>query len=159
MSVTAIRAHPIRGSVIAALVVCMGVAGVLAATANVQQRGSVLAQLERPARQVALPASLPAASIGPGPARVRIRQGPYVLSLVLTPNRAAIRNHVTIALTENGRGLSRARVNVSFSMPSMNMWQAFTSSLSQSGPGRYTSYEPVLGMAGVWRLRFQIVAV
>jgi hypothetical protein len=63
---------------------------------------------------------------------------------------------VSVRLTRHGRSLTGARVKVSFSMPSMNMWKAYTTVLKPAGIGRYESTVPVLGMAGHWQLRVKV---
>ena len=56
----------------------------------------------------------------------------------------------------HGRSLSGAQARVSFSMPSMNMWNAYAAPLRASADGHYAAAIPVLGMAGSWRLRIEV---
>ena len=78
--------------------------------------------------------------------------------VALGPNRASVANRLAIRLTDHGRPVSGARVRVSFSMPSMGMWNAYTAVLTPAGAGRYAGTVPVLGMAGQWQLRIDVAA-
>jgi hypothetical protein len=73
--------------------------------------------------------------------------------LVIAPNRAAVRNRISVALTKRGRPVDGAQVTLTFSMPAMNMWNAFALQLAPSGDGAYSATEPVVGMTGLWQVR------
>ena len=120
--------------------------GVLAATASTPGRSSVLRQLERPATHGGV-------RVASGGLKAVLRGQRYRLALGLMPNRAAVRNRLSVQLSDHGRPLDGARVTVTFSMPVMNMWGALTTRLVPTGNGTYTTSLPVLGMAGSWQLR------
>jgi hypothetical protein len=136
-----------------AAVAVLPVAGVgaLAATASTTSHRALLHELQT----AAVPARPP---FGPGPG-VRIlrpaRSG-YSVVLASAPNSASGPNRVSVRLTRHGRSLSGARVELSFSMPSMNMWKAYTTVLKPAGMGRYEATVPVLGMAGRWQLGVRV---
>jgi hypothetical protein len=119
-----------------------------------QGRHALLDQLQRPATpgRTAAPGHGPAA-----PARFLRRSGTgYSVAITLTPNRANGPIGLSIHVFGHGRPLSNARARVSFSMPSMNMWNAYSAPLRASAGGRYAAAIPVLGMAGDWRLRIEL---
>ncbi len=66
-------------------------------------------------------------------------------------DRAGVPNRLALRLPLDG-----ARVAVSFSMPSMNMWNGFTGTLTQTGRGTYAMTVPVLGMPGTWLIQFHV---
>jgi len=134
-----------------AAVAVLPVAGVgaLAATASTPSRRALLNELQT-AAVPARPAS------GPGVRIVRPARSGYAIVLSLAPNSASGPNRVSVRVTRHGQSLTGARVKLSFSMPSMNMWQAYTTVLKTSGPGRYKATVPVLGMAGRWQLRVSV---
>jgi len=121
----------------------------LAATSQTATRQALLTQLQRPAR----PAVSTAVS---HPLREVVRAGRYRFALSVTPNHASTTNGLTVALTENHQPLAGAHVVVRFSMPAMDMPDAFTSALRAVGRGVYRVNEPVLGMAGWWKLRVSV---
>jgi hypothetical protein len=123
--------------------------GVLAATASPRSRQSLLRALERPASPVTT-------SVAAGRMSASVQGRPYRAGLRLTPNRASARNRLSLLLSSNGRAVRGASVTVSFSMPAMNMWQAFTVRLKPSHTGTYTASVPVVGMAGLWQLRVDV---
>ena len=86
-----------------------------------------------------------------------LTNGAYRVSLRITPNRASAHDTIALRLARHDRPVDGATVTVTYSMPAMNMWDAFTGSLPQTGGGAYRAREPVFGMAGAWQLRFRIV--
>jgi hypothetical protein len=134
-----------------AAVAVLPVAGVgaLAATASTTSRRALLNELQTAAAP-ARPTS------GPGVRILRPARSGYSVVLSSAPNSASGPNRVSVRLTRHGRSLTGARVKVSFSMPSMNMWKAYTTVLKPAGIGRYESTVPVLGMAGHWQLRVKV---
>jgi hypothetical protein len=119
-----------------------------------QSRHAVLDQLQRPATPS------PTTGLGPAtaaPARfVRRSKTGYSVAVTLTPNRANGPIGLSIHVLRRGRALSGVTAQVSFSMPSMNMWNAYGAALRPSAGGRYAAAIPVLGMAGDWRLRIEL---
>jgi hypothetical protein len=137
-----------RRSALAFAVAALGAAaaiGALAAASAPTSRRALLAGLQVPAR----PAS-------PGFYTARHPAHGVLVAVALGPNRAAVPNVISARIDERGRPLIGARVTVSFSMPSMDMWRAYTKSLSADGGGRYTASIPVLGMTGRWQLRIDV---
>ncbi len=152
-----LRPTPLRLSVAAAGTAGLLVIGGLAATASSQSRGALLKQLERPAVPAAASAAVPdATSVGTIVSATPMPIGHYRLRMAVTPNRAAARNRFAITVTERGHPVAGDTVTVTFSMPSMNMWQALTTQLEPVGNGIYAATEPVLGMAGSWQLSVRV---
>lgn len=119
-----------------------------------QGRRALLEQLQRPAAPGHTTALGNAAA---PPARfVRGSGRGYSVAVALTPNRANGPIGLSIHVLRHGRSLTGARAHASFSMPSMNMWNAYTTALRASAGGRYAAAIPVLGMAGDWRLRIDV---
>jgi hypothetical protein len=136
----------------AILVVPLGV-GALALSPTHNRRG-LLDQLQRPAAPGHTAAL---GSVSAPPARfVRRSRTGYSVTVALTPNRANGPIGLSIHVFRHGRSLTGARAHASFSMPSMNMWNAYTTALHASAGGRYAAAIPVLGMAGDWRLRIDV---
>jgi hypothetical protein len=125
-------------------VVLLGIAA-LAATAGTAQRAAVLRQLERPA-------TVPRANVGPGPGTVRVGTGRFLLTLTLSPNRGAVVDRLSARLTEAGSPVAGARIVIGYSMPEMQMWNAYTSTLPPTVNGTAAATEAVLGMPGLWQL-------
>lgn len=80
----------------------------------------------------------------------------YLMTVALTPNRADGPIRLSVHLRRGGRPVDRARIEVAFSMPSMNMWNGYATRLSAVGHGTYAATVPVLGMPGRWRLRLAL---
>lgn len=134
---------------VAALVVALIAAGLLALTPT-DGRRALLAQLQR----AATPAPT---TVGGRPARfARHSKTGYAVAMTLTPNRANGPIAMSIRVTRDGRPVRAARVRVGFSMPSMNMWNAYAAALRAMRGGGYATTIPVLGMAGAWRLRIEL---
>ncbi|MGZ4195377.1 MAG: FixH family protein [Solirubrobacteraceae bacterium] len=137
----------------AALAALLGVAAL--ALSPTQDRRALLDQLQKPATS--------AQQVVPGgrglavPARVirRSTRG-YLVTVTMTPNNANGPIALSMHVSGHDRALSGARAQVSFSMPSMNMSNAYTAPLAASARGHYAAAIPVLGMAGRWRLRFDV---
>lgn len=132
---------------IALAVLAAIVAGGALALSPTQGRRALLAQLQT----AATPAPTAASYVH------RSSQG-YSILATLTPNRAGGPNSFSLRVSRNGRPVDGAHVRVGFSMPSMNMWNAYTAALSASAGGRYGANIPVLGMAGLWRLRIDVTS-
>ena len=100
---------------------------VAAVTANSSTRNSLYSQLQRPATS-------------------------HQVAVALATNRAGVRNRLSLKLPADA-----TRVTVSFSMPSMNMWNGLTGTLVRTGDGTYSMSVPVLGMPGTWLMQFHVV--
>ena len=122
--------------------------GALAATST-PSRHALLDQLQRPATP------LPASPASGGQVWRRSSMG-YLMRVALTPNRADRPIRLSVELSRRGRPVDRARIEVAFSMPSMNMWNGYATRLSPAGDGSYAATVPVLGMTGRWRLHFAL---
>jgi hypothetical protein len=131
------------------------VLALLAATAALvvasggSRRSSVYTQLQHPA-------TFAAAAVGPGAAATTIQAGSYRLAIQVTPNRASIRDRLSVAVQRDGRPVAGARVAVTYSMPSMGMTDVYTGRLPETARGAYSARPPVFGMPGSWRLSFAI---
>jgi len=130
-------------------------------------RTAGVALLGAAALELAHPAWLPAAvggprsfasdiRIGPGPVTRVVRSSGYQLDLRIAPNRATRRGTVSMNVRKGDQVVNGARVRARFTMLDMDMG-GVTVRLPQTGPGTYSASEPVLGMAGRWGLRFEIV--
>jgi hypothetical protein len=64
-------------------------------------------------------------------------------AVALATNRAGVRNQLSLQLPVDAK-----RVTVSFSMPSMNMWNGLTGTLVRTGHGTYSMSVPVPRNAG-----------
>ncbi len=99
---------------------------------------------------LALAIGVAAATSGSGTSVYTQLQKPATFAPHLSPNRASAPNRLTLQLPPG------ARVTVSFSMPSMDMWNGFTTTLTETAHGTYTANVPVLGMPGSWRMQFRV---
>ena len=138
--------HLTRLSALGLVAVVLGVAVVLAESTG-PNRAAVLSALQRPA-----PAAPARATT-----RFALHEAGYRVTVELSPNIASTPNRLSVAVTRNGRPVDLARVRVTYSMPAMNMWNAFSSSFGSDRTGSYVATEPVLGMAGLWQLRFTVL--
>ncbi len=142
--------HPPRLAAIgAAILMLVGISVVLLSEAGSPSRAGLLKTLEHPA-------VYPVATVGPSAVDTTLRAGPYRLHVRLTPNRASSRNTLAVTVTEAGKPLAGARASVSYSMPSMNMYNALTTALTRAGRSKLAANEPVLGMPGSWTMRFLV---
>ena len=139
------RAAAIATAALASLVAVL----LVAAGSSGSSRAALLSQLERPA-------VFPRAQVGPGPVRAVLAAGPYAVDLRIGPNHAPAHNTVSVRLTRDGRRVGGARVTLSYSMPAMDMGDVLTNALPDRAGGVYSIREPVLGMPGVWVLRFRV---
>lgn len=140
-------AHRARYWIPAAFAAMMLMLGTATMLGGRPTRSSLLRSLQQPARSAAT-------SVGQLSRAVRVRD--YTLALQMAPNRAAASNRLTVRLTDGARPVTGSRVTVSFSMPSMNMWDAYSSPLRRTGRGLYSATVPVLGMPGLWRLSVHV---
>lgn len=121
----------------------------VAAIASTHARGSGVHQRQSPTATTSRRA-------GPGPIAAGLSFAPYRAQLVITPNRASVRNRVALAISRGDRPVTDARVTVTYSMSAMNMGNVFTGPLRHHAHGRYGGLQPVLGMPGTWELRFVV---
>jgi hypothetical protein len=154
--VTARISHRLWVWVAAAIVAAISAVAVVGATASSDHRTELFSQLQRPAVSTSAPA--PAAA-----PQMRVRHGHATLTLAgraysmdLSPNLASARNRLALAVTAGGRPVAGARVTVVFSMPAMNMWRAFSVTLTPTARGPYVATMPFVGMPGEWRLDVRV---
>jgi hypothetical protein len=102
-------AHPFRVVAGAGVLSALLGLGALAATATTPSPGSLLEQLQHPAM-------IPIATVGPGPVQTLMRIEADGTGLRITPNRATVRNRISVALTARGRPVDGAQVALTFSM-------------------------------------------
>jgi hypothetical protein len=124
----------------------LGLLSIAALSMQTQTRGSVMAQLQRPAHQITARGSKFSASARNVNARI---------NLTLAINRAGAIDPARVSiLGVAGRPIRGAQVMLTYSMPSMNMWNVYSSRLEPdvSRAGSYSGTEAVLGMAGRWRI-------
>ena len=96
-----------------------------------------------------------AARVGPGPVSKVLSKGPYRLRIHVTPNRAAIQNSFSLALTRGGRPVRGAHVLSRFDMLDMEMGEQ-RYRLREERPGVFTKDAPALVMVGHWALQFEV---
>ena len=96
-----------------------------------------------------------AARVGPGPVSKVLAKGPYRLHVQVTPNRAAIQNSFSVALTRGGRPVRGAEVLSRFDMLDMEMGEQ-RYRLREQRPGVFTKDAPALVMVGHWALQFEV---
>ena len=120
-----------------------------AAIASTHARGSGVHHLQSPAATTSRRA-------GPGPIAAGLSVAPYWVQVLITPNRASVRNRVALAISRGDHAVTDARVTVTYSMPAMNMESVFTGPLRHDAHGGYGALQPVLGMPGAWEVRLKV---
>jgi copper transport protein len=115
---------------------------------------AILSSLPPPPKVLA---SIGAASahVGPGPVTETVRRAGYRLDLRVRPNRAAVPNAFSVAISMNGQPVRGADVTATFTMLDMEMGQ-IAYRLPEIAPGRYGRSAPALVMVGHWGLSFDI---
>src|SRR5207253_1976060 len=103
---------------------------------------AVLSSLAPPAKALAQ-AGKAAARVGPGPVTSVVERNGYRLEFRLTPNRAAVPNSFTVAITRGGKPVRGADVTASFAMLDMEMGQQ-AYHLAETQPGVYRHSAPAL---------------
>jgi copper transport protein len=115
---------------------------------------AVLTSLAPPPRAVA-GIGRASATVGPGPASAVVRRGPYRFDLRVTPNKAAVPNAFTVRVSKDGKPVTGAQVEATFTMLDMEM-PALTYTLPERSPGVFSRSAPALVMVGRWGLAFEI---
>jgi copper transport protein len=114
----------------------------------------VLSSLPPPAKALA-EVGQASAHVGPGSVARVIHHGSYTLHVRVDPNRAAQPSTFTLALSQNGKPVTGARVVLQFAMLDMEMGtQAYT--MPETSPGTYVRTTPALVMVGHWGVGFQV---
>jgi len=114
---------------------------------------ATLSSLAPPAKALAGVAS--ATRVGPGTVSETVKHGRYQLKFRVQPNRAAVPNSFSVAISANGQPVRGADVTTTFTMLDMQMGQ-LAYKLPETAPGSYTRSAPALVMVGHWGLTFDI---
>ena len=115
---------------------------------------AVLTSLAPPAKGLAR-AGNPSARVGPGRVAEVVNKNGYRIELGVAPNRAAVPNSFSVAITRGGTPVRGAEVVSGFTMLDMEMGtQSYA--LTETSPGVYTRSAPALVMVGHWGLSFEI---
>jgi copper transport protein len=96
-----------------------------------------------------------AARVGPGPVSEVVSEGPYRLHVRVTPNRAAIQNSFSVAVTRGGRLVRGAQVVSRFDMLDMEMGEQ-SYRFRELRPGVFSKDAPALVMVGHWAVQFEV---
>jgi copper transport protein len=115
---------------------------------------SVLTSLPPPPKALANLGTA-SAKVGPGPVSRVLRAGPYELRLRITPNRAALPNSFSVAISRGGKPLHGAEVTMRMTMLDMDEQQQIYT-LPERASGTYSRSAPALVMVGRWGLGFTI---
>ena len=95
------------------------------------------------------------AHVGPGLVTMAVDHGAYRLAFRVDPNRAAVPNTFSVAITKGGQPVRHADVSATFTMLDMEMGQ-LAYQLPETAPGRYGRSAPALVMVGHWGLTFDV---
>jgi copper transport protein len=114
----------------------------------------VLASLPPPSSALARVQDI-AARVGPGPVSKVVAKGPYRVHVQVTPNRAAIANDFSLALTRGGAPVRGADVVTKFDMLDMEMGEQ-SYRFRELRPGVFAKSAPALVMVGHWALQFEV---
>ncbi len=95
------------------------------------------------------------AHTGPGPVTSVVVANGYRIALHVLPNKAAVPNVFSVAITRGGKPVRNADVIGTFTMLDMEM-PSQSYRLAETAPGVYTHSGPALVMVGHWGLSFDI---
>jgi copper transport protein len=115
---------------------------------------SVLTSLAPPPKALANLGTA-SAKVGPGPVSEVVHRGTYTLDVRITPNRAALPNTFSVAISRGGQPLRGAEVTMRLTMLDMDEQQQIYT-LPERAPGSYSRMAPALVMVGHWGLGFTI---
>jgi copper transport protein len=96
-----------------------------------------------------------AARVGPGPVAETVSKSPYKVRVRVSPNRAAVPNAFSLALTKDGKPVRGADVVTRFDMLDMEMGEQ-SYRFAERRPGVYSRSAPALVMVGHWGLVFEV---
>jgi copper transport protein len=96
-----------------------------------------------------------AARVGPGPVATTVSKSPYKVRVEVTPNRAAVANAFSLALTRDGKPVRGAEVITRFDMLDMEMGEQ-RYRFREVRPGVFSKSAPALVMVGHWALQFEV---
>ena len=149
----AYRERPELAPGAASLLRCL-VAGEVLLVVGAVIAAAVLTSLAPPAKGLAR-AGNPSARVGPGRVAEVVNKNGYRIELRVSPNRAAVPNSFSVAITHGGAPTRGAEVVSGFTMLDMEMGtQSYA--LTETSPGVYTRSAPALVMVGHWGLSFEI---
>jgi copper transport protein len=115
---------------------------------------AVLTSLAPPASALARVKDI-AARVGPGPVSEVVAKGPYRVRVGVSPNRAALPNRFSVAITRGGKPVRGAEVVSRFEMLDMEMGeQSFR--FPERKPGVFVKSAPALVMVGHWAVQFEV---
>jgi copper transport protein len=114
----------------------------------------ILSSLPPPPKALASIGSV-TAHVGPGPVTSVVTHGDYRLAVRVIPNKAAVPNMVSVAITRGGQPVRGADVTMTFTMLDMEM-SPVAYHLPETAPGVYGRSEPALVMVGHWGLSFDV---
>jgi copper transport protein len=130
------------------------VSGELVLVAGAIFAAAVLSSLPPPPKALASVGSI-AKHVGPGPVSTTVKQGGYQFAFRISPNKAAVTNNFSVAITRSGKPVRGADVLVEFNMLDMEM-PSQEYRLSETSPGVYAQTKPALVMVGHWGLAFTL---
>jgi copper transport protein len=149
----ATRDHPELGAPTAVLLRRL-VSGEVVLVAAAVFAAAVLSSLAPPAKALAEVGGA-SGNVGPGPVTEIVNRNGYRLEFHVSPNRAAVPNSFTVAISRDGQALRHAEVTATVTMLDMEMGaQAYH--LAEKRPGLYEHSAPALVMVGHWGLSFEI---
>jgi copper transport protein len=126
------------------------VASELVLVASAVLAASVLTSLPPPPKALANLGTA-SAKVGPGPVSKIVEAGSYRLDVRITPNRAALPNRFSVAISRDGVPLRGAEVTMRFTMLDMEEQQQIYT-LPEGPAGTYSRLAPALVMVGRWGL-------
>ena len=115
---------------------------------------AVLSSLPPPSKALAEVGNA-SAHVGPGPVNQVVKQAGYELRFGVSPNRAAVPNLFSVAITRAGKPVQHATVILAFDMLDMEMPQQ-EQRLAETAPGVYSDTKPALVMVGHWGLGLNV---
>jgi copper transport protein len=115
---------------------------------------ALLSSLPPPAKALASIGKA-SAHVGPGQVVSVVKQGPYRLQFLVSPNKAVVPNAFTIKISRAGKPVRGADVTTTFTMLDMEMGQQ-AYHFAEVAPGVYTKSVPALVMVGRWSLQFEV---
>ncbi len=130
------------------------VSGELVLVAGAIFAAAVLSSLPPPPKALASIGGI-AKHVGPGPVSTTVKKGGYQLAFRISPNKAAVTNDFSVAITRNGKPVRGADVLLEFDMLDMEM-PSQEYRLSETSPGVYAQTKPALVMVGHWGLAFTL---
>jgi copper transport protein len=130
------------------------VASELVLVASAVLAASVLTSLPPPPKALANLGTA-SAKVGPGPVSTVVNAGAYRLDVRITPNRAALPNRFSVAISRDGVPLRGAEVTMRFTMLDMDEQQQIYT-LPEGPAGTYARMAPALVMVGRWGLGLTI---